>query len=303
MTGEAHTTRDELRARRGSRLFGRMRPSGVMIATLSTLVVFGGIIFAVVNAPGFDRVQAAFFDPALFARSVPLLAESLWRNIQIFVIAEVAILVFALVLAVMRSLPGPVFFPFRLMAISYIEFFRAIPGILVIYLLALGVPGLRIPGLINEPFFWGIVALVLVWSAYVAEVYRAGIEAIHPSQEAAARSLGLSRVQGLRFVVLPQAIRRVVPPLLNDFIGLQKDTALVSFVGVVEIFRRSQIIAGGAFNFTPYIVCALFFLLLTIPTARLVDYFASRDRTRKLGGVGGVGGGSRRGRLLGSGPR
>ncbi len=298
MTGEAHTTRDELRARRGSRLFGRMRPGGVMIATLSTLVVFGALTLFVVSAPGFERVQAAFFDQALFMRSLPSLTEALWRNIQMFLIAEVAILVFALILAVMRSLPGPVFFPFRLMAISYIEFFRAIPGILVIYVLALGIPGLRIPGLVNDAFFWGIVALVLVWSAYVAEVYRAGIEAIHPSQEAAARSLGLSRGQGLRFVVLPQAVRRVIPPLLNDFIGLQKDTALVSFVGVVEVFRRSQIMAGGSFNFTPYVVCALLFLLMTIPTARLVDFLARRDRSRQVAGAGGVSVGRRQGRML-----
>jgi polar amino acid transport system permease protein len=287
MSGEAHTTRDELHARRGSHLFGRMRPSGVVVATISTLVVFGVLGFIVVNAPGFDRVQQSFASPEVFARSVPRLAEALWVNIQMFLIAEVVILVFALILAVMRSLPGPVFFPFRLMAVSYIELFRALPGILVIYLLGFGVPGLRIPGVVTEPFFWGVVALVLVWSAYVAEVYRAGIEGVHASQEAAARSLGLSRVQGLRFVVLPQAIRRVVPPLLNDFIGLQKDTALVSFIGVIEVFRRSQIVAGGAFNFTPYVACALFFLVMTIPLARLVDHFAVRDRRRQLAGVGG----------------
>ncbi|HWH24816.1 MAG TPA: amino acid ABC transporter permease [Candidatus Limnocylindria bacterium] len=285
MSGEAHTTRDELTARRGSHLFGRMRPSGVMVAVLSTLIVFGLIGLVVVNAPGFDRVQQAFFDPALFQRSLPLLIASLWVNIQMFLIAEVAILVLALVLAIMRSLPGPVFFPFRLMAITYIEFFRAVPGILIIYILGYGIPGLRIPGLVIEPFFWGVVALVLVWSAYVAEVYRAGIDAIHPSQESAARSLGLSRVQGLRYVVLPQAVRRVIPPLLNDFIGLQKDTALVSFIGVIEVFRRSQIVAGGAFNFTPYVVCALLFILMTIPMARLVDYLAVRDRRRQLAGA------------------
>ena len=287
MSGEAHTTRDELNARRGSHLFGRMRPGGVWIATLSTLVVFGVIGFVVVNAPGFERVQEAFFHPEHFQRSIPRLAESLWVNVQMFLIAEVCILAFALLLAVMRSLPGPVFFPFRLMAISYVELFRAVPGVLVIYLLAFGVPGLRIPGLVTEAFFWGLVALVLVWSAYVAEVYRAGIESVHSSQDAAARSLGLSRLQGLRYVVLPQAVRRVIPPLLNDFIGLQKDTALVSFVGVVEVFRRSQILGGAAFNFTPYVVCALFFVLLTIPMARLVDYFAARDRRRQLAGVGG----------------
>jgi len=302
MTGEAHTTRDELRARRGSRLFGRLRGNGVMIATLSTLVVFGLIGFVVVNAPGWERVQAAFFDPELAARSLPLLLQALWVNIQLFGLAQVSILAFALLLAIMRSLPGPVFFPLRLMAISYIEFFRAIPGILVIFVLALGIPGLQLPGLPREQFPWAVVALTLVWSAYVAEVYRAGIEGVHASQEAAARSLGLSRFQALRYVVLPQAIRRVLPPLLNDAIGLTKDTALVSFVGVVEVFSRTRIVAGGAFNFTPYIVCALIFLLLTIPLARVVDYLIARDRSRQLAGALGTGG-SRRGRLLGGSPR
>ncbi len=287
MSGEAHTTRDDITARRGSHLFGRMRPSNAWIAVLSTIVVFGVIGFVIVNAPGFARVQQAFFDLEQFQRSIPLLAQSLWVNIQLFLLAEAAILVFALVLAVMRSLPGPVFFPFRLMAISYIELFRAVPGILVLFLLGFGVPGLRLEGVIIDAFFWGLVALVLVWSAYVAEVYRAGIEGIHPSQEAAARSLGLSRLQGLRFVVLPQAVRRVIPPLLNDFIGLQKDTALVAFIGVVDIFSRTRIISGAAFNFTPYVACALFFLLLTIPMSRLVDYFAMRDRRRQLANVAG----------------
>src|SRR4029079_14847307 len=141
----------------------------------------------------------------------------------------------------MRNLPGAVFFPFRLGAVVYIDIFRAIPSVLVIYLLGFGIPGLRLPGVTTDGFVWGLVALVIVWSAYVAEVYRAGIESIHPSQEAAARSLGLSRFQGLRFVVLPQAVRRVIPPLLNDFIGLQKDTALVAPLGVIEAFNQTQI--------------------------------------------------------------
>jgi polar amino acid transport system permease protein len=196
-------------------------------------------------------------------------------------LAEAFILVLALLLAVMRSLPGPAFFPFRLASVAYIDLFRGVPSILVIYLLGLGIPGLRLPGVTSDPFVWGLVALVLVWSAYVAEVYRAGIEAVHPSQEAAARSLGLSRAQGLRYVVLPQAVRRVIPPLLNDFIGLQKDTALVSFIGVIEVFRRTQIQAQS-FNFTPYLVCGLLFLILTIRMARFVDWLAARDRRRQL---------------------
>jgi polar amino acid transport system permease protein len=182
----------------------------------------------------------------------------------------------------MRSLPGPVFFPLRLTAVAYIDMFRAVPSVLVIYLLGFGIPGLQLEGVTTDPFIWGLVALVIVWSAYVAEVYRAGIDSVHPSQEAAARSLGLSRAQGLRFVVLPQAVRRVIPPLLNDFIGLQKDTALVSTIGVIEVFRRTQIEAGGAFNFTPYLGCALLFLLLTIPLARFVDWLVARDRRRQV---------------------
>ncbi len=285
MSGVAPTTPPELLGSRGSRLLGRLRPGGVLVAVVSTVVFFGLIGYVVVTSPGWPRVQQTFFNGEVFNSSLPIIVQSLWKNIQMFILAELLILVLALVLAVMRSLPGPVFFPLRLMSVVYVDLFRAIPGVLVIYLLGFGIPGLRLEGVTTDPFVWGLVALVMVWSAYVAEVYRAGIEAIHPSQEAAARSLGLSRAQGLRFVVLPQAVRRVIPPLLNDFIGLQKDTALVSFIGVIEVFRRTQIEAGGSFNFTPYVICALLFLLLTIPMARFVDWLAARDRRRYLAGV------------------
>jgi polar amino acid transport system permease protein len=161
-----------------------------------------------------------------------------------------------------------------------------VPTILVIYLLGFGVPALQISGLPNDPLFWGVVALILVYSAYVSEVYRAGIESVHPSQEAAARSLGLSRGKALRFVVLPQAVRRVVPPLLNDFIGLQKDTALVALLGPVEAFRQSQIEVASTFNYTPYVVTAIIFILLTIPLARFTDWLVARDRRRLLAAGG-----------------
>jgi polar amino acid transport system permease protein len=285
MSGVAPTTPPELLGSRRSRLFGRLRPGGVLIAVVSTLVFFGVIGYVVVNSPGWPVFQRTFFSAEHFASSFPDIVRALWTNIQLFLLAEAGILVLALVLAVMRSLPGPVFFPLRLISVAYVDLFRGVPSILVIYLLGFGIPALRIPGLTNDVFVWGLVALVLVWSAYVAEVYRAGIEAIHPSQEAAARSLGLSRFQSLRYVVLPQAVRRVIPPLLNDFIGLQKDTALVSFLGVIEVFNRTIIEAGGSFNFTPYVVCALLFLVLTIPMARLVDWLAARDRRRYLAGV------------------
>jgi polar amino acid transport system permease protein len=285
MSGVAPTTPPELLGSRRTRLLGRLRPGGLLIALASSIVVFGVIGYVVVSSPGWPRVQRSFFDIDIFWSGLPDYVRALWKNIQLFLIAEALILVFALALAVMRSLPGPVFFPFRLVAVVYIDFFRAVPSIVVIYLLGFGIPGLRLEGVPTDPFVWGLVALVLVWSAYVAEVYRAGIEGVHPSQEAAARSLGLSRLQGLRFVVLPQAVRRVIPPLLNDFIGLQKDTALVSFIGVIEVFRRTQIDAGGAFNFTPYLACALIFLVLTIPLARFVDWLAARDRRRYLAGL------------------
>src|SRR5215204_711060 len=236
MSGVAPTTPPELLGSRSSRLLGRLRPGGLVIAAASSVVVFGTIAWVIVTSPGWPQVQKLFFNAEIFWGVLPDLFRALLKNIQLFIVAEIGILMFALLLAVMRSLPGPVFFPLRLIAVVYIDVFRALPSILVIFFLGLGIPGLRLENVPTDPFFWGLVALVLVWSAYVAEVYRAGIESIHPSQEAAARSLGLTRAQGLRFIVLPQAIRRVVPPLMNDFIGLTKDTALVSFIGVIEIF-------------------------------------------------------------------
>jgi polar amino acid transport system permease protein len=286
MSGAADSTPTQPIGIRGPGLLDRVRGGGVPIASASTIVVFGILGLLIVTAPGWPVVQRAFFSSEIFSASFPDIAAAFLVNVRMFLLAEVLILLVALVLAVMRSLPGAVFFPFRLMAVAYIDFFRGVPGVLVIFLLGLGVPGLQLPGVTNDLFFWGLVSLVLVWSAYVAEVYRAGIEAVHPSQDAAARSLGLSRVQSLRYVVLPQAVRRVTPALLNDFIGLQKDTALVSFVGVIEVFRRTQIEAGGSFNFTPYLACALIFLVLTIPMARLVDWLALRDRRRILAAGG-----------------
>src|SRR5436190_10748776 len=254
----------------------------VWIAVLSTVVFFGVIGFAIVNAPNWPAVQHAFFDPQNFRDAFPALVSAFWKNVQLFLICEVLILVVALVVALLRGLPGPVFFPIRALATAYVDVFRALPGILVIFILGFGIPGLRIPGVPVDPFFWAVVALSLVYTAYVSEVYRAGIESVHPSQEAAARSLGLSRLQALRYVVVPQAVRRVIPPLLNDFIGLQKDTVFVSFIGVVEIFRTAQIKAAAHFNFTPYLATAVVFLALTIPLIRLTEWLVARDRARGL---------------------
>ncbi|MDQ1324779.1 MAG: Amino acid transporter permease [Chloroflexota bacterium] len=285
------------RATRGPRFgLGAEGTRSLLIATASTLVVFGIVAYVVVNSPGWPRVQERFLDQEIFWASLPKLISKFWVNIQLFLMAEVLILAFGLLLAVLRSLPGPVFFPFRLMATVYVDVFRALPGILIIIALGLGIPALRIPGVPSDEFFWAIVVLTLVYSAYVSEVYRAGIESVHPSQAAAARSLGLSQLQTMRHVVVPQAIRRVVPPLLNDFIGLQKDTVLVSYIGIVEVFRQTQIMVAATFNFTPYVATALIFLVITIPLARFTDWLIARERRR---GQGQVAQGNRGGLILG----
>jgi len=239
----------------------------------------------VANAPGWAEVRSQFFDAHWFDYSLPKIVNAFGVNVQLFCLAEVLILALALLLAVLRSLPGPVFFPLRLIATLYADTFRAIPGLLIVTLLGFGVPGLGIAGVPTDPFIYAVVALTLVYSAYVSEVYRAGIESIHPSQEAAARSLGLTRVQTLRYVILPQAVRRVMPPLLNDFIGLQKDTILVSYIGVVEAFRESSIIQAAKFNSTPFVALALVFLVITIPLARFTDWLVAHDRRRFLAGA------------------
>jgi polar amino acid transport system permease protein len=270
----------------------------ITIAVVSSIVVFGGLAWIIASSPGWPAVQRSFFDGDIFLDALPDVIGAFRINVQLFLIAEVLILAFGLVLAVLRSLPGPALFPFRAMATVYVDFFRAIPGLLIIYVLGFGAPGLGIEGLPTDRFFWAIVTLTLVYSAYVSEVFRAGIESVHPSQEAAARSLGLSRFQALRHVVVPQAVRRVIPPLLNDFIGLQKDTVLVSFIGVVEIFRTATIKQAANFNFTPFMAVALVFLVVTLPLSRFTDWLVARERARRYAGAVRAGG-SRGGRLFG----
>jgi polar amino acid transport system permease protein len=253
----------------------------VAVAVVSTVVFFVALAVLVTHAPGWPEVRRTFFDWGQFKASMPEISRAFLLNVKMFCIAEAFILVFALLLAVLRSLPGPFFFPLRALAIVYADFFRGVPTILVIALLGFGAPALQLKSVPLSTTFWGIVALVLVYTAYVSEVYRAGIESVHPSQEAAARSLGLTRGQALRHVVLPQAVRRVVPPLLNDFIGLQKDTALVGFLGSVEAFKQSQIDAAATFNYTSFLAAAVLFVALTIPLARLTDWLIARDRRRR----------------------
>ncbi len=239
------------------------------------------MIVAITNAPGWPELRKTFFSWSDYRDSFPEIARAFWLNVKLFLTAEALILPIALLLAVSRSLPGPVFFPVRILAIAYADLFRGIPTILVIAMLGFGMPALGLDWVPTSFFFWGVVALVLVYTAYVSEVYRAGIDSVHPSQEAAARSLGLGRGQALRYVVLPQAVRRVIPPLLNDFIGLQKDTALVGTLGVVDAFKQTQINTAATFNFTPYLAAATLFVAMTIPLARFTDWLTARDRKRQ----------------------
>jgi polar amino acid transport system permease protein len=259
----------------------------VLIASVSTVAFLALLALLFLLAPGRDAVIEAFFSPEHFADSFGMVWEGFKVNLKLMFAAQAIVLVFALLIAVIRGLPGPAAFPLRMLAVAYVDFFRGVPLILVVLVIGLGVPALGIDLVYTrDPFYYGLVSLVLVYSAYVAEVYRAGIESIHTSQSAAARSLGLSHAQSLRFVVIPQAVRRVIPPLLNDFIGLQKDTALVSFIGVAESARQAQSYTAITFNFTAYTVAAILFIALTIPLARFTDWLVERDR-RRMRALGG----------------
>jgi len=224
----------------------------------------------------------AFFSPLDFLRAVPQVWDGFQTNIKLMVIAEALVLVFALVIAVVRGLPGRAFFPLRAIAIVYTDIFRGTPLILVLFIVGLGVPALSITGISDRSLFvYGIVSLTLVYTAYVTEVYRAGIESVHPSQRMAARSLGLSYMQALRFVILPQAVRRVIPPLLNDFIGLQKDTALITVLGLTEAAAQAGFYSSDYFNYAGFTVAAVFFIILTIPLARFTDHLVKERELRE----------------------
>jgi polar amino acid transport system permease protein len=276
---------------RGSRLLGGYSlkeegAKGVLVAALSTVVVLGLLIWAATRSTYWPELKNSFFNREVFAESFPAILRGFRRNIFYFLAAEPVILVFGLVLAVLRSIRAPAFFPLRLLATIYVDLFRGIPTVLVVFALGFGMPALQLPGLPTAGWFWGLIALILSYSAYVAEVYRAGIESVHPSQAAAARALGLTRWQTLGSVVIPQAIRRVIPPLMNDFISLQKDTALIAFVSGFnpEAFLQSQVSASGAFNFTPFVGAALCFVAITIPMTRVTDWLLERQRRRRMAG-------------------
>lgn len=255
------------------------------VAALSTAFLLGVLGYAVVSSPGWERVQETYFSWDKAVDSFPAVLEGLWLNIRVMVLCAVLILVVSLTIAVMRTLRGPVAFPLRLIGTAYVDIFRGLPLLLVLFLLGFGGPALNLTGLPTSALFWGCAALVLSYSAYVAEVFRAGIESVHPSQRLAGRSLGLSHAQTLRHVVLPQAWRRVLPPLMNDLVSLQKDSGLIAVLGVVDAIRAAQIETARDFNYTPYVVAGVLFICLTVPMARLTDWFARKQGFHGAGGM------------------
>jgi polar amino acid transport system permease protein len=270
---EVALSRREVRAaarrRRGRR--------GAAIAGLSTVVVIGGLVTWVVTSPGWPVVRQTFFSWPDFKRAFPSVLDGFWLDVKLFMIVEVVVLALGLTVALVRTSRAAALFPLRALAVVYTDLLRGVPTILLVFLVGFGVPALGLSGLPTDAVVLGGAALAFSYSAYVAEVYRAGIRSVHPSQRSAALALGLTEVQALRHVILPQAVRRVVPPLLNDFVSLQKDVALVSILGPLEAFREAQIDASSNFNYTPLLAAALLYLCVTVPLARIVDRLQERQ--------------------------
>lgn len=265
-------------ARQLERLAHRRRQTtrSVLVAAGSTLLLGLALVLVVSSSPGWPRVRESFFNLDKAWQALPQVASGLWLNIRVFAVVTVLMIVLGLLVAVLRTLPGPVLWPVRALATGYVDVFRGIPLIVLIYVVGFGIPGLRLQGVPNDPAVLGALALTLSYGAYVAEVFRAGIESVHPSQRAAARSLGLSAGQTMRLVVLPQAVRRVLPPLVNDVVSLIKDCGLISLLGPLDAIRWAQIRQSELANFTPYVLAAVLFMLLTIPTTRFSDRVARR---------------------------
>lgn len=257
----------------------------ILVSIASTLVFAAAIALVLLNSPGWERVRETFFDPRVAVESFPRVIKGLWLNIQVLVVAALGVAILGTLLAIARTLKGAVFTPVRLLAAGYTDIFRGIPVLLVLYLVGFGIPGLELTGRVPAQV-WGTIALILCYSAYVAEVLRAGIDAVHPSQRLAARSLGLSHGKTLRLVVMPQAVRKVTPALMNDFVSMQKDVGLISVLGAVDAVRAAQIEVASAYNFTPYVLAGVLFVLLSWPFIRLTDWMTARaQRREQVGGT------------------
>ena len=274
---------EELRRRAVRATQARRRTT---IAVVSSVLVIGALVVLVVTSPGWDVVRSTFFDVEYAGEVLPAVFAGLLLNIRLTIVASVLISILGLTLAMARTSRAPALAPFRLLATAYVDLFRGVPTLLVILLIGFGVPALGLSGMTSSVIILGTAAIVLTYSAYVAEVLRSGILSVHPSQSAAARSLGLTSGQTLRHVVLPQGVRRVIPPLMNDFVSLLKDTGLISVLGVVDAIRAAQIESSRTFNYTPYVVAAVLFLILTIPLTRLTDRFLHRSIERQNAQVG-----------------
>ncbi|AMB57894.1 amino acid ABC transporter permease [Microterricola viridarii] len=258
----------------------RQNGKSVAVSFASTVVVAILVWVLVVNTPGWAAVQQSFFNLDAAIAAFPRVIAGLWLNIQVLFFAVIGVLIVSMLLALARTVRGPVFFPLRALATGYTDLFRGIPLIIVLYLVGFGVPGLEL--FPRMPIaFWGTIALILTYSAYVSEVFRAGIEAVHPSQRLAARALGLSHGQAMRKVVLPQAVRKVTPALMNDFVAMQKDVGLISVLGAIDAVRAAQIEVAASYNFTPYVLAGLLFVLLAWPMIRLTDWYSARVRKRE----------------------
>jgi len=266
------------------RAFRRSRERRSVLVALGSTLAFAGLVWlTVINTPGWAAVQQSFFNPEIALQSIPRVWQGFLLNLQVLAISVVTVGAFSLLIALLRTLRGPVFFPVRVLTAAYTDLFRGVPFIIVLFLVGYGLPTIlntRIP-----PVLLGVIAVTLTYSAYVAEVIRAGIEAVHPSQRLAARALGLGYVQTLRRVVLPQALRKMTPPLMNDFISMQKDVGLISILGAMDAVRGAQIEASQAYNFTPYVVAGILFVLLAIPSVRLTDWYTAKLREREQTGA------------------
>ena len=284
----------DLSARR-SRLLGDSSRRGLALSTASTIVVLAALLAVFLLAPGSRQVRHTFFNPTDMWRAFVgdpkagyySVGEALWLNIRMFVAAEIAILILALVVAIIRQSTGPALLPLRVISTVYVDVARGVPLILIIFAIGFGAPALQLKVISSQSAaVYGVAALVVSYTAYVSEVYRAGINAVHRSQVAAARSLGLPQWTSMRYVILPQAIRNIIPPLLNDFISLQKDTALVGLLGSIEANKAAELFSDTVFNYSSYVVAAILFLILTIPLARFTDHLIRRDQARRLAGAG-----------------
>lgn len=263
-----------------------LRRRAVLVASTATVVFVVLVVVGVVSSPGWPTFRATFLSGHDARQAFPDIWHAFWKyNVLLFLLGEALILPLALLVALIRQSRAPALTPLRIVAVIYTDVFRGIPTILLVFMLVFGIPSLQLTGVTNSQFFWGLIALVLSYGAYVAEVFRAGIESIHPSQIASADALGLSRTQAMRYVVVPQAVRRVVPPLLNDFVSLQKDTALVGAAGLFDALFVARDYANFNFNFTPYVVVAAYFIVLTVPLARVTDWLQRRSRTREFAGA------------------